>query len=86
MEDVDLIEMKARLIFLFRVLKVDTVISYDPYGLYEENPDHYITARAVEAACWMSGGGKDYPEHFKAGIKPRRESGKSITMPGARSS
>lgn len=71
MEDVDLIEMKARLIFLFRVLKVDTVISYDPYGLYEENPDHSITARAVEAACWMAGGGKDYPEHFKAGIKPK---------------
>ncbi len=71
MEDIDLIEMKARLIFLFRALRVDTVISYDPYGLYEENPDHYITARAVEAACWMSGGGKDYPEHFKAGLKPK---------------
>lgn len=70
MEDIDLIEMKARLIFLFRVLKVDTVIGYDPWGLYEENPDHYITAQAVEAACWMAGGGKDYPEHFKAGIKP----------------
>ncbi len=71
MEDVDIIEMKARLIFLFRALQVDTVISYDPYGLYEENPDHYMTARAVEAACWMAGGGKDYPEHFKAGIKPK---------------
>jgi len=70
MEDVDLIELKARLIFLFRVLKVDTVISYDPWGLYEENPDHTVTARGVEAACWMAGGGKDYPEHFKAGLEP----------------
>jgi LmbE family N-acetylglucosaminyl deacetylase len=70
MEDVDLIELKARLIFLFRALKIDTVISYDPWGLYEENPDHYVTARAVEAACWMAGGGKDYPEHFKAGLAP----------------
>ena len=70
MEDIDLIEMKARLIFLFRVLKVDTVIGYDPWGHYEENPDHYITAQAVEAACWMAGGGKDYPEHGKAGIAP----------------
>ena len=70
MEDVDLIELKARLIFLFRVLEVDTVIGYDPWGLYEENPDHTVTARAVEAACWMAGGGKDYPEHFKAGLKP----------------
>jgi LmbE family N-acetylglucosaminyl deacetylase len=71
MEDISIIEMKARLIFLFRALKIDTVIGYDPWGLYEENPDHYITAQAVEAACWMAGGSKDYPEHFKAGIKPR---------------
>ncbi|MCE5250173.1 PIG-L family deacetylase [bacterium] len=70
MEDIDIIELKARLIFLFRVLKVDTVIGYDPWGHYEENPDHYITAQATEAACWMAGGGKDYPEHFKAGIEP----------------
>jgi LmbE family N-acetylglucosaminyl deacetylase len=70
MEDMDIIELKARFIFLFRSLKVDTVIGYDPWGLYEENPDHYITARAVEAACWQAGGEKDYPEHFKAGIQP----------------
>lgn len=70
MEDMDIIELKARLIFLFRALKVDTVIGYDPWGLYEENPDHYITARAVEAACWQAGGEKDYPEQFKAGIQP----------------
>ena len=38
------------------LLKVDTVFSYDPWGHYEENPDHYVTAQAVEAACWMSGG------------------------------
>jgi len=70
MEDIDVIELKARLIFLFRAWKVDTVIGYDPWGHYEENPDHYVTAKAVEAACWMAGGGKDYPEHFKAGLKP----------------
>ena len=67
MEDVDIIELKARLIFLFRVLKVDTVIGYDPWGHYEENPDHYRTAQAVEAACWMAGGEKDYPEQLRAG-------------------
>ena len=70
MEEADVIEIKARLIFLFRALKVDTVIGYDPYGMYEENPDHYVTARAVEAACWMSGGGKDYPEFTRAGFEP----------------
>jgi LmbE family N-acetylglucosaminyl deacetylase len=55
---------------LFRLLKVDTVFSYDPWGHYEENPDHYVTAQAVEAACWMSGGHLDMPEHFAVGLKP----------------
>jgi LmbE family N-acetylglucosaminyl deacetylase len=63
-------ELKCRLIFLFRLLKVDTVICYDPWCHYEENPDHYVTAACVEAACWMAAGGKDYPEHFAAGLKP----------------
>lgn len=64
-------ELKCRLIFLFRLLKVDTVVSYDPWGHYEENPDHYVTSACVEAACWMAGGDKDYPEHFAAGLKPQ---------------
>lgn len=64
------LELRLRLIFLFRLLKVDTVVCYDPWAHYEENPDHYVTASAVEAACWMSGGSKDYAEHFDAGLSP----------------
>jgi LmbE family N-acetylglucosaminyl deacetylase len=63
-----LLEMRARLVFLFRLLKVDTVLVYDPSALYERNPDHYVTARAVESACWMASSEWDYPEHFKAGL------------------
>ena len=63
-----LIEIRARLIFLFRLLKVDTVIVYDPSALYERNPDHYVTARAVESAFWMASSEWDYPEHFRAGL------------------
>jgi len=37
-------ELRSRLVFIFRAMKVDTVICYDPWGHYEENPDHYITA------------------------------------------
>jgi LmbE family N-acetylglucosaminyl deacetylase len=70
MDDISRIEMRARLIFLFRLLKVDTIFSYDPSDHYEENPDHYVTAQSVEAACWMAGGGRDFPEHFEAGLKP----------------
>jgi LmbE family N-acetylglucosaminyl deacetylase len=76
MDDVSRTELRGRLIFLFRLLKVDTVLSYDPWGHYEENPDHYVTAQAVEAACWMSGGNLDFPEHFEAGLKPHSVSEK----------
>ena len=63
-------ELRSRLIFLFRLLKVDTIVCYDPWGTYEENPDHYVTAQCVEAACWMAGMDKDYPEQFAAGLEP----------------
>ncbi len=63
-------ELCGRFIFLFRLLKADVVVCYDPWAHYEENPDHYITAQCVEAACWMANGSKDYPEHFDAGLKP----------------
>ena len=60
----------SRLVFLFRLLKVDTVLVYDPSGLYERNPDHYVAAKAVEWACGVAGMGLDYPEFLKAGLKP----------------
>jgi LmbE family N-acetylglucosaminyl deacetylase len=65
MDEYNIQEIKGRLIFLFRLLKVDTLICYDPWGTYEENPDHYVTARAVEAARWMAGAVADYPEHLE---------------------
>lgn len=70
MDAISPVELKCRLIFLFRLLKVDTVICYDPWGHYEENPDHYVMAAGVESAAWMAAGDKDYPEHFAAGLKP----------------
>ncbi|SMO81201.1 PIG-L deacetylase family protein [Fodinibius sediminis] len=70
MDEVNIQDLKGRLIFLFRMLKVDTAVCYDPWAHYEENPDHYITARAVEAARWMAGSSRNYPEHFDAGVEP----------------
>lgn len=64
------VEIRARLIFLFRLLKVDTVFTFNPWGHGEENPDHWVTAHAAEAACWMAGMDKDFPEHLAAGIEP----------------
>lgn len=70
MGDVSQNELQCRLIFLIRLLKVDTVICWDPWAHDEENPDHYMIARGVEAACWMAGRDHDYPEQFAAGIQP----------------
>src|SRR6266480_4326057 len=70
MADVSQNELQCRLIFLIRLLKVDTVVCWDPWAHDEENPDHTQIARGVEAACWMAGRAHDYPEQFAAGLTP----------------
>ncbi len=70
MDNISSLEIRGRLIFLFRALKADTVVSFNPWGHGEENPDHWATGRAVEEAAWMSGIETDYPEHIEAGFPP----------------
>lgn len=71
MGDTPLNELICRLIFLIRLLKVDTVVCWDPWAHDEENPDHVQIARGVEAACWMAGRAHDYPEQLEAaGLAP----------------
>jgi len=69
MDENNIQEIKARMIFLIRMLKIDTVICYDPWAPYENNPDHYITGRAVEAAITPAGSHLDYPEQLDL-VKP----------------
>ena len=71
MADVSVNEVICRMIFLIRLLKVDTVVCWDPWAHDEENPDHYTIARAVEAASWMAGRAHDYEEQFAAGLQPK---------------
>jgi LmbE family N-acetylglucosaminyl deacetylase len=71
MGDVSLNELICRFIFLIRLVKADTVVCWDPWAHDEENPDHYMVARGIEAACWMAGRAHDYPEHFAAGLEPK---------------
>lgn len=70
MDGISYIDLRGRLILIFRWLKVDTVISFNPWGHSEENPDHWVTGRAVEEACWMAGMPNDFHEHLEAGIQP----------------
>ena len=71
MADVSLNEIICRLILIIRLVKADTVVCWDPRAHDEENPDHYMLARAVEAACWMAGRPHDYPEQLAAGLAPK---------------
>ena len=68
MGDVPINELICRLTFLIRLLKVDTVVCWDPWAHDEEKPDHYTLAKGVEAACWMAGRPHDYPEQLAAGL------------------
>jgi len=68
MNNISAQEFRARMVFLIRMLKVDTVLSFNPWGHGEENPDHWVTGRVVEEACWMSGMEQDYPEHIACGF------------------
>ena len=72
MDGISSLDIRGRLILLFRLLKVDTAISFNPWGHGEENPDHWATGRAVEEACWMAGMPNDYHEHLEAGIQPQK--------------
>lgn len=62
MNNDSIMEIRGRLIFLFRFLRVDTVIAHIPSGFDEENPDQWVTGRAVAQACLMAGLKNHYPE------------------------
>jgi LmbE family N-acetylglucosaminyl deacetylase len=64
------LDIRGRLILLFRYLKPDTVISYVPSSREIENPDRVITGRVLEEACLMAGLPNYYPEHLDGGLAP----------------
>ena len=72
MADTPMNELISRLILIIRIVKADTVVCFDPWAHDEENPDHYMIARGIEAACWMAGRMHDYPEQFAAGLEPHQ--------------
>ena len=70
MDGISSLDLRGRLILIFRWLKVDTVMTFNPRGPGEEDPDHWVTGRAVEEACWMAGMPNDFHEHLAAGFQP----------------
>jgi len=70
MNEISPVELRGRLVLLFRMLKADTVLSFSPSSEGEPDSDHWITGRAVEEACWTAASANDFHEHFEAGIQP----------------
>ncbi len=71
MNGVSSTDLRSRMILIFRMLKVDTVISFNPWGPWEGDSDRLVTGRAAEEAGWMSGAvAEDNPEYQEAGIEP----------------
>jgi LmbE family N-acetylglucosaminyl deacetylase len=70
MNEISPVELRGRLVLLFRFLKADTVLSYRPSSEDEPDSDRWITGRAVEEACWTAGSKNDFHEHEEAGILP----------------
>ncbi|MFC1650331.1 PIG-L deacetylase family protein [Candidatus Latescibacterota bacterium] len=68
--DISKKELLMQIIFLFRLLKVDTVFCMEPWSHYDANYDHIITGEAVEEAYWHASQPEDYPEYTKTGIAP----------------
>jgi LmbE family N-acetylglucosaminyl deacetylase len=64
------VEIQSRLVLLFRMFKVDTVISFNPSAQGDEDSDHMVTAHAAQEAAWMAGQDHDFHEHFEAGFHP----------------
>jgi LmbE family N-acetylglucosaminyl deacetylase len=70
MDGIAAVEIQCRLVLLFRMLKVDTVICFNPSVQGDDDSDHQVTAHAVREAAWMAGQDHDFHEHFEAGIQP----------------
>jgi LmbE family N-acetylglucosaminyl deacetylase len=86
MNEISPVEIRGRLIFILRMLKADTVISFDPSAPGEKDGDHDATGRAVEDACAMCGSETDFAEHLEGGFPahPVRERYSFCTRPDER--
>jgi LmbE family N-acetylglucosaminyl deacetylase len=70
MNEISPVELRGRLVLLFRMLRADMALSFSPSAEGEPDSDHWITGRAVEEACWIAGLANDFHEHLEAGIQP----------------
>jgi LmbE family N-acetylglucosaminyl deacetylase len=68
--DASEVELRERFVYLFRKYRPYAVLSFDPFGLYENNQDHIKTAHACDEAFWVACFDKHHPEHLALGLEP----------------
>ena len=69
--DVSEVELRERVIRLYRQYRPYAVFSFDPFGMFHENnQDHIKVAAAVDEAFWTAMFDKHHPEHFDEGLEP----------------
>lgn len=65
------LELRERLIYLYRKHRPYATMSFDPYGVFgEDNQDHIKVAQAADEAYWTAMFDKHHPEHFDQGLGP----------------
>ena len=69
--DVSEVELRERVIRLYREYRPYAVFSFDPFGMFHENnQDHFKVAYAVDEAFWTAMFDKHHPEHLDDGLEP----------------
>jgi LmbE family N-acetylglucosaminyl deacetylase len=72
MDSIPANDLRAQLILLLRRFRPDVVLSYDPWGHYDRNPDHRRVSRALADALAQAGYANTHAEHLALGLKPHR--------------
>lgn len=72
MDSVPIKEVRAHYVLMIRKLRPDVLLTWNPWGRYDRNPDHRKVSRAAGEAAWMAGLPNVHPEHLAAGLKPHR--------------
>ena len=72
MDSIPIKELRANYILLIRKYRPEVVMTWNPWGHYDRNPDHRKVSRAMGEAVWMAGLANVHPEHMDMGLKPWR--------------
>jgi LmbE family N-acetylglucosaminyl deacetylase len=72
MDSTPITDLRAQYILLIRKYRPEIVMTFNPWGHYDRNPDHRRVARAAGEALWLSGYSNVHPEHAEVGAAPYR--------------